>query len=131
MSTTTNAFHIAGGQIIGPNGQPFVAKGIAVLDSEMSTTSPASIVSLFPGINSINLAVGADGNGYATAQSNAAIIAWVNDATSKGLVVTLKRLRARSAERQDRCRSASIVELVQLPGKDFCQQSERMVHHRE
>jgi Ca-dependent carbohydrate-binding module xylan-binding/Cellulase (glycosyl hydrolase family 5) len=87
--STTNAFHISGGQIIGPNGQPFVAKGIAVLDSEMSTTSPASIISMFPGINSINLAVGADGNGYATAQSNAAITAWVNDATSKGLVVTL------------------------------------------
>jgi Cellulase (glycosyl hydrolase family 5) len=82
-------FHIAGGQIIGPNGQPFVAKGIAILDSEMSTTSPASIVSLFPGINSICLAVGADGNGYATAQSNAAIIAWVNQATSLGLVVTI------------------------------------------
>ncbi len=82
-------FHISGGQIIGPNGQPFVAKGIAILDSEMSTTSPASIISLFPGINSICLAVGADGNGYATAQSNAAIIAWVNQATSLGLVVTI------------------------------------------
>jgi Cellulase (glycosyl hydrolase family 5) len=82
-------FSISNGQIIGPTGQPFTAKGIAVLDSEMSTTSAASIISQFPGINSINLAVGADGNGYATAQSNAAIIAWVNDATSKGLVVTL------------------------------------------
>jgi Cellulase (glycosyl hydrolase family 5) len=82
-------FSVSNGKIIGPNGQPFIAKGIAVLDSEMSTTSAASIISQFPGINAINLAVGADGNGYATAQSNAAIIAWVNDATSKGLVVTI------------------------------------------
>ena len=87
--STTSSYHIANGQIIGPNGQPFVVKGLAVLDSEMSTTSPASIIAQFPGINSINLAVGADGNGYATAQSNAAIINYVNDATSKGLVVTI------------------------------------------
>jgi hypothetical protein len=88
-SPSSTAFLISGGQIIGPNGQPFIAKGIAVLDSEISTTSAASIISLFPGINAINLAVGADGNGYATAQPNSALIAWVNDATSKGLAVTL------------------------------------------
>ncbi len=82
-------FSISNGQIIGPNGQPFIVKGIAVLDSEMSTTSAASIISQFPGINAINLAVGADGNGYATAQSNAAIIAWVDQATALGLVVTI------------------------------------------
>jgi hypothetical protein len=83
------SFQISGGQIIGPNGQSFIAKGIAVLDSEMSTTPASLIISQFPGINSINLAVGADGSGYATAQSNAAITAWVNDATSRGLTVIL------------------------------------------
>jgi Cellulase (glycosyl hydrolase family 5) len=87
--TGANDFAVQEGQIIGPDLRPFVVRGIAVLDSEMSTTSPATIISQFPGINTVNLAIGADGNGYATAQSNGAIIDWVNAATSKGLVVIL------------------------------------------
>ena len=48
MSTTTNAFHISGGQIIGPNGQPFVVQGMALLDSMMSQVPASLILSKFP-----------------------------------------------------------------------------------
>jgi hypothetical protein len=82
-------FGITDGQIFGPSGQPFVSQGISLLDSEMGEVSPEQIISQFPNINTVNLAVGADGNGYVTAQPNSAIINWVNDATSHGLVVIL------------------------------------------
>jgi Cellulase (glycosyl hydrolase family 5) len=82
-------FGITDGQIFGPSGQPFVSQGISLLDSEMGEVSPEQIISQFPNINTVNLAVGADGDGYATAQPNSAIVNWVNDATSHGLVVIL------------------------------------------
>jgi hypothetical protein len=81
-------FTISGGQVLN-NGSPFSAKGVTLLDGMMSSVSAATIISTFPGIKAVNLACGADGNGYATAQTNSAIIPWVNDATSKGLIVIL------------------------------------------
>lgn len=71
-------------------GAPFVSKGIAVLDSTMGSTPPSGIRSLFgPSLNTIMLAIGADGNGYATAQPNAAIVAYVQAANAAGFWVCL------------------------------------------
>jgi hypothetical protein len=89
LPISTGAFRIANGQIIGPTRKPFVVQGPALLDGMMASVSAADILSKFPKANSVNLACGADGNGYATAQPLSDIFAWVDDATSKGLVVIL------------------------------------------
>jgi hypothetical protein len=60
-SSGTGSFSIAGGQIIGPNGQPFIGRGINVYDSQMSAVSTGSngapLTSVFPGINLVRLNV--------------------------------------------------------------------------
>jgi hypothetical protein len=50
----TGAFSVAGGQIIAPNGQPFVARGI---DISTSNTGP-DVLAMFPGINFVRLPTG-------------------------------------------------------------------------
>lgn len=80
---------VAGGQLVHA-GAPIVLKGLAVLDSTMATTPPAGIRSLFgPGPNSIMLAIGADGNGYATARPNSEIVAYVQACNAAGFWVGL------------------------------------------
>lgn len=71
-------------------GAPFLWKGIAVLDSTMAQTPPSGIRSLFgPSLNAIMLAIGADGNGYATARPNSEIVAYVQAANAAGFWVGL------------------------------------------
>jgi hypothetical protein len=59
--TANGAFYVADDQIIGPSGTPFIAKGINIYDSQMSTGSTSSaghpLLSDFPGINMVRLAV--------------------------------------------------------------------------
>lgn len=91
--------HVSGGKLLNSKGQQFVVKGIAVLDSLMSTEPVSGIISLFPNINAISLACGADGpsdgtGGFHTAQSNASIISYVNAATAIGLVVFISDYQA-------------------------------------
>lgn len=82
-------FTVSNGQILDPTGRPWVYRGLAVLDSEMGQESAATLLQQFPGLNAVNLACGADGNGYATAQPIPSIVSWVNDATSRGIAVML------------------------------------------
>lgn len=86
----TGALSVSNGVIL-LDGQPFVFIGIAVLYSDDSPTpaTPASIRTLFPAANTIMLALGADGNGYADAPSNAAILAYVVAANAAGFWVGL------------------------------------------
>jgi len=84
----TGAWSVSGGRVL-RGGQPFTIYGVAVLDGMMSSVPASLVKQLFPNCNAINLAVGADGNGYASAQPDAAIFAWVDDAIAKGFVVML------------------------------------------
>lgn len=73
-------FSVANGQIIGPDGKPFVARGINVF---LDQADAATILKTFPGINAVRLATtpGAD---------PAAIDALVKGLTSKGVVVLIE-----------------------------------------
>ena len=59
MSGTQASFHVANGQIIGPNGQPFIAKGINVrwdqLNSVVGNGTNMPLTNYFPGINMVRV----------------------------------------------------------------------------
>jgi hypothetical protein len=77
----SGAFHVANGQIIGPNGQPFIARGINMADSDMGDASAA--IALFPGLNFVRLAV------Y-TYQDPSAYSQFISTMTSQGTVVEIE-----------------------------------------
>jgi hypothetical protein len=77
----TGAFHVTNGQIIGPDGTPFVARGVAVLDGNLP--SPGTLLSDFPGLNFVRLAV-------FNYTSPDALASYVNSLTSQGIVVELE-----------------------------------------
>ena len=79
--TATGSFSTDNGQIIGPNGQPFVAAGINVYDSAMGDAT--QILQDFPGINFVRL------NVYSY-QSPSAYQAFINTMTAHGVVVELE-----------------------------------------
>ena len=83
MSGTTSigAYHTTNGQIIGPNGTAFVARGIDVMQG--NDPSSAVLQQDFPGINFVRLAV----YNY---ESPDTLLAYVNDLTSHGIVVELE-----------------------------------------
>lgn len=75
----SGAFHVAGGQIVGPNGKPWIARGIDVHDYDLASAASA-ITSAYPGTNMIRVA------SYMTmGPSDFADI--VSQLTSKGIVV--------------------------------------------
>ncbi len=77
----TGAFYTTDGQIIGPDGTPFIARGIDVMEGEEPTLS--QLQTDFPGINFVRLAI----YDYA---SPAALASYVNSLTSAGIVVELE-----------------------------------------
>nr|WP_294527671.1 cellulase family glycosylhydrolase [uncultured Rhodopila sp.] len=77
----TGAFYTTAGQIIGPNGSPFVARGIDVMEGNQPTLS--QLQSDFPGVNFVRLAI------YDFA-SPAALLSYVNSLTAAGIVVELE-----------------------------------------
>jgi cellulase (glycosyl hydrolase family 5) len=81
MPTATGQFYVSNGQIIGPNGQPFVARGINVLEG--NPPSAATLQADFPGINFVRLAI----YDY---PSPSALSAYVSQLTSAGIVVELE-----------------------------------------
>ncbi len=80
-SSATSAFHVTNGQIIAPNGQPFVAAGVDVIEGNQPSAS--TLRSDFPGINFVRLAI------YDFA-SPATLSAYVDQLTSAGIVVELE-----------------------------------------
>ena len=77
----TGAFYTTAGQIIGPSGTPFVARGIDVMEGDQPTLS--QLQSDFPGINFVRLAI------YDFA-SPTALVSYVNSLTAAGIVVELE-----------------------------------------
>lgn len=86
----TGAFSVSGGRIHAPDGSIFVPQGLNVLDDNMASTPPSLLLSLFPKLNFVRLAVGGDDCGYPCAQSNAAIESFVNAATALNIVVAIE-----------------------------------------
>jgi hypothetical protein len=73
-------FSVSNGQIIGPNGAPFIAKGVDV-DLSMS---PSQVLSLFPGLNFIRLPTGnwpsvSDLQAEVTGFTNAGVVVEIED----------------------------------------------------
>jgi hypothetical protein len=72
------SFSVKDGQILGPNGQPFVAAGVDVIEGNQP--SVATLQADFPGINFVRLAL------Y-NFNSPASLASYVNSFTSQGIVV--------------------------------------------
>jgi hypothetical protein len=85
----TGSFHVSDGQIIGPTGQIFIARGADIWAGEVINSDPATLVTQildwFPGLNMVR--IGAN-DSYAT-DSAAALAPFVNLMTSKGVVVEI------------------------------------------
>jgi hypothetical protein len=81
VSAAAGTFYTANGQITGPNGAPFVAAGIDVMEGNQP--SAATLQSDFLGINFVRLAI----YDYA---SPSALTAYVDQLTSAGIVVELE-----------------------------------------
>ena len=58
-STSTAPFHVSNGQIIGPNGQPFKAQGIDLLDATLgaivTVPSGGALLQNFPNLNMVRI----------------------------------------------------------------------------
>lgn len=79
-SAPSGQFSVSNGQIIGPDGKPFLIKGINVNAGQVD---PGTILATFPGLNGVRLA--------STPSSDpAAIDAMVQGITSKGGVVLIE-----------------------------------------
>lgn len=86
-------FTIKNGQIIGPDGKTFTAKGIAV-NAGSAVQDEATILKYFPKVNTIRLVTGPDGNTYTGYQKTPAEVAqetqqFIDDMTKKGIVVEI------------------------------------------
>jgi Cellulase (glycosyl hydrolase family 5) len=89
-------FSVTNGQIIGPDGKPFIAKGINV-DGRLSNEEENAILNNFPGLNFIRLNTSPNGapfgqNGDATSGSDSAaqIQQFIDTMTAKGIVVEVE-----------------------------------------
>jgi hypothetical protein len=92
MSGSQASFHVANGQIIGPNGQPFIAKGINVrwdqLNEAVGNGTNMPLTTDFPGMNMIRLMFnGSPGSTYADPSQ---VEAAINALTAKGIVVEIE-----------------------------------------
>src|SRR5690349_6713025 len=93
-SSTPGTFSVSGGQIIGPDGQPFQARGIntgivgidgrAELMANMDTMA-SSLTSTFPGVNMIRATIWQSAIDQGLSASD--LMADVNKLTSEGVVV--------------------------------------------
>lgn len=91
-----NGFSTSGTQIIDPNGDPFIAKGVATFSWPTLTNSAATntLLSDFPGINMIRLAADSgftDDPPYNnTPDSVASLVNFIDAVTAKGIVVEIE-----------------------------------------
>src|SRR5215472_1586913 len=91
MATTASSstiFHIANGQIIGPDGEPFKAQGIDILDATLpqvvGDASGGALLQQLPNTNMIRIAME---SGYG--EPSQAFFNAVNWLTAKGSVVEI------------------------------------------
>ena len=82
-------FYVSGGQIIGPNGQPFKAHGIDILESTLgnvvSDPSCAPLLTKFPGTNMVRIVMESGYSSY----NDPSFVNAVNWLTAKGIVVEI------------------------------------------
>jgi hypothetical protein len=81
-SVPSGAFHVAGGQIIGPDGKSWIARGID-LHSDNLAAAAAQLPSQFSGVNLVRVASG----DYESLPDPASMAAAVTSLTSRGTVV--------------------------------------------
>ncbi len=79
--SASGQFSISNGQIIGPDGQPFIARGIGVMEGDEPTA--AQLLADFPGVNFVRLAI-------FDYTSPSALASYVNSLTAAGIVVELE-----------------------------------------
>ena len=80
-ATADGGFGVLSGQIYAPNGTPFIAHGVDVMEGDEPSVS--QLQSAFPGVNFVRLAI----YDYA---SPASLSAYVDSLTSAGIVVELE-----------------------------------------
>jgi hypothetical protein len=88
MATTTSTaagFTVTGGQILGPNGQPFISKGINIYSDQLAEYGAAAVTSTFPGVNFIRLNIF-----DLTANTASSLQTEIQQLTSQGIVVELE-----------------------------------------
>jgi hypothetical protein len=76
----SGAFRTVDGQIIGPNGQPFIARGINVYD-DLAVGAGGSMTAMFPGLNYVRVGIHHPYPDPSTFQ------AFVTQMTGKGIVI--------------------------------------------
>ena len=59
-TASTGGFHVAGGQIIGPDGKAWIARGVDLHDNNLAAAA-AQLPTQFPGINLVRVASGDSG----------------------------------------------------------------------
>lgn len=79
-ATGVGGFHVAGGQIIGPDGKPWVARGINVYGDSAGSANPGAITATFTGLNFARYIV-------RSLNDPGSFDAFVNAMTSQGRVV--------------------------------------------
>lgn len=129
-ASTSGVFTAAAGEIIGPNGQPFIADGInaqsALLVAEGVTAS--QIMSEFPGMNMLRLAVMDPLSSPLPSQLQTLI----SQLTSAGVVVEIEDHNAvRERQRSDRVGIDVRAVLVLQHGATVCRQPVCLVRHHE
>jgi len=82
------AWSVSGGKIL-RSGAPVTIFGPAILDKMMGNYPPLRLKNWFPTMNAINLAAGADGNGYATAQPMSSLFGYIDAALAQKLMVLI------------------------------------------
>ena len=117
----TGAFKVANGQVISPDGKPFIARGINVYDSLINEGS--AMIAMFPGLNFVRVGIHAynDPSSYQ---------AFVTQMTSKGIVVAFED-HPDGGGGQDPAYTGSKLaaefELVRLDGERLQEQPLRLV----
>jgi len=85
----SGGFSVSGGQIIGPNGQPFKARGIDILESTLGAAvgdaSGGALLQDFPNTNMVRIAMESGYQSY----TDATFVNAVNWLTAKGIVVEI------------------------------------------
>ena len=85
----SGGFSVSGGQIIGPNGQPFKAQGIDILESTLGAAvgdaSGGALLQDFPNTNMVRIAMESGYQSY----TDATFVNAVNWLTAKGIVVEI------------------------------------------
>jgi hypothetical protein len=103
---TLGQFITKGGQIIGPDGKVFIARGISILDAMLDQIvgdDGQPLLSKFPGVNFVRVAVNA---GYSTTVAEKAVLVL----TAKGIIVVFTNYNATPGGSQTEISGSSLTQ---------------------